>query len=86
LYTVPAGFRFILRHIHVSNPGAAVDFNLSIGADAAGTRLYDGRAIAADTAEDFYHYTTLAAAEDIRGWASVAAQLNVTLNGDLEAV
>jgi hypothetical protein len=39
--TVPAGEKLILRLIHVQNPsGSIVTFTLSIGADAAGTRLW----------------------------------------------
>jgi hypothetical protein len=50
LYTSPADARTRLRHLHVSNPsGAAVDVTLSIGADAAATRILDAFPIAANS-------------------------------------
>ena len=40
-YTAPAAGA-IVRHVRVSNPsGSPVTFTLSVGADAAGTRLFD---------------------------------------------
>lgn len=85
-YTVPAGMRFILRHVHIENPGAAVNFTMSIGADAAATRLFDAYAIAANSVQDYWYYTALAAAEIIQAFASVAAQLVLVIDGDIEAV
>jgi len=87
LYTVPAGFMFLIRHIHISNPSAgAVDATLSIGADAAGTRIFDGRPMPADDVYDWFGYLPMVAGEDIRGWASAAATLNCEISGDLEAI
>jgi len=41
-YTVASGRRGIVRHVHVQNPSASpVTFTASIGADAAGTRIFD---------------------------------------------
>jgi hypothetical protein len=89
-YTVPASTRFILRHIHVQNPsGSAVTFTLSIGADAAGTRLYDAFSIPAaaagerESVKDFYCYHVLEAAEVIQALAGTNNILTLTLNGDV---
>ena len=49
--TVPDGEKLNVRELHVQNPsGAAVTFSLSIGADAANTRLYDAYSIPAAAA------------------------------------
>jgi len=83
LYTVPAGRNALVRHIHFSNPSAgAVDVTVSIGADAAGTRLFDGFSIPADSVYDWFGYVPLAAAEDIRGWSSAAATVNIEVAGE----
>lgn len=85
-YTVPAGLRFILRHVHIENPsGAAVTFTMSIGADAAATRLFDAISIAATSAVDYYFYIPLAAAEIIQALSGTNNVLVLTLSGDLEA-
>src|SRR5678816_2467060 len=87
LYTVPAGFVFLVRQIHYSNPSAgAVDVTTSIGADAAATRLVDGYPIPADSIYDWFGYLPLAAGEDIRGWAGAAATVDCFISGDLEAI
>lgn len=85
-YTVPAGMRFILRHIHVENPAAAVTMTASIGADAAATRIFDAYPVGANAVLDFWFYEALAAAEIIQAFASVAAQLVIVISGDIEAV
>lgn len=82
-YTVPAGLNAVIRHIHVSNPSAAaVDFTLSIGADAAATRLFDGYPIAADSVLDWYPIQPLAAAEIVQALAGTTNILTMTINGD----
>jgi hypothetical protein len=88
-YTVPAVTKTILRHIHVENPsGAAVAFTFSIGADAAGTRLFDAYSIPAagagvtGSAFDHYCYYVLEAAEIIQSFAGTASVLVLTLDGD----
>lgn len=82
LYTVPWGKRIRVLDTHVSNPSAgAVDLTLSIGADAAGTRVYDGLSIPADSRKDDFTPYELAAGEKIQGFASSAATLNLTITG-----
>lgn len=86
-YTVPAGQRLVVRHIHVSNPtGGSVDLTASIGADAAGTRIFDGYPIAADTVLDHFCYYVLEAAELIAAHASAATSLVMTVDGDLDLI
>jgi len=82
-YTTPAATKTIVRHIHVSNPSAAaVDLTLSIGADAAAVRLFDGYPIAADSVLDHFGYYVLEAAEVIQALASTTDVLVLTVDGD----
>lgn len=74
----------LVRSIHVSNPTAsAVDFTLSIGTDAAGTRLYDGFPIANDSAKTFWCYHALANNETIQAFAGTNNVITLTIDGDL---
>lgn len=86
-YTVPAGMRFIIRHIHFSNtPVAAATVTASIGADAAGTRFLDQYPIAASAVYDHYCYYVLAAGEVIQAWQNTGGtSVVLTIDGDLEA-
>ncbi len=82
-YTVPAVTKTIIRHVHISNPsGSAVTFTLSIGTDAAGTRLYDAFSIAANSIRDDYWYQPVEAAEIVQTNAGTTNILVVTCNGD----
>lgn len=84
-YTVPTSVRTIVRHIHVSNPtGSSVDFTLSIGADAAATRLFDGYPISADSVLDHFCYYVLTAAEIIQAFAGTNNVITLTIDGDEE--
>ncbi len=82
LYTVPSTTKTIVRHIHLSNPTAgALTVTLSIGADAAGTRIFDAYSIAAGSVLDHWCYYVLEAAQILAGFAS-AATLVITIDGD----
>lgn len=82
-YTVPALTKTIVRHIHVENPsGSAVTFTLSIGADAAATRLFDAYSIAAGSIIDHYCYYILEVAEIIQALAGTTLVLVITIDGD----
>ncbi len=89
-YTVPASTKTILRWIHVENPSAAaVSFTLSIGVDAAGTRLFDAIFIPAVTdiskgIFDYFCNLPLEAAEIVQAWAPSATNvMTLTLEGDV---
>jgi hypothetical protein len=69
VYTVPALTKAVIRHIHVSNPsGSPVTLTLSIGADAAGTRLMSTYSIPAaaagvtDSIREIFWYQVMDAA------------------------
>lgn len=80
-YTTPASTKTIVRHIHVNNPGAAVTLTMSIGADAAAVRIFDGRSIPTGEFDHFCYYV-LEATEIIQALSSVNNQLTLTIDGD----
>lgn len=81
-YTAPASTRTLVRHVHVSNPsGSTVNFTLSVGADAAGTRLFDAYSIPAGSTLDYWAFLMLDAAEVIQALASVTTTLVITIEG-----
>ena len=87
LYTVPAVTKTIIRHIHLQNPsGGALTVTLSIGADAAGTRLLAAYSIPAAAAGvtgnviDYPCYYVMEAAETLV--SSVASAIVAIINGD----
>lgn len=81
-YTVPSSTVTILQHIHVFNPsGSAVNFTLSIGTDAAGTRLFDAYSIGAGQQLDMFVRIVLSAAEIIQAFGSTTNVLTLTLTG-----
>lgn len=88
-YTVPAATKTIVRHIHVQNPsGSAATFTLSIGADAAATRIIDAFSVPAAAAGvttsviDWWCYYVLEAAEIVQALSGTNNVLTLTLNGD----
>lgn len=82
-YTVPALTKTIVRHVHIQNPsGAAVTFTMSIGADAAATRLFDAYSIAANSVLDHFCYYVLATTEIIQAFAGTNNILTLTIDGD----
>lgn len=89
VYTVPALTKTIIRQIHVSNPSASpVTLTLSIGADAAGTRLMSAFSIPAAAAgvtnsvQDIFWYQVMDAAEILTLSAGTNNILVIVINGD----
>ncbi len=81
-YTVPSATSTKVQNIHVQNPsGSPVTFTLSIGADAAGTRLFDAFSIPAGGIFDSYGPYYLAAAEIIQALAGTNNILTLTIDG-----
>ncbi len=82
-YTVPSLTKTRIRHIHVSNPsGSPVNLTISIGADAAGTRIYDAFPIAANDVLDDYGVYVMDAAEILAAFASVTTTLVIEISGE----
>jgi hypothetical protein len=88
-YTVPTGMALDITWVHVENPAGstATKWTLSVGADAAGTRIWDGQSLAAGSSADYYpNPLTLAAAEIIQAFADVASAIVMVIDGNLRAV
>ena len=82
-YTVPALTKTIIRHIHIQNPSAsAVTFTASIGADAAGTRIFDAYSIAANSVLDHFCYYVMDVAEIFQAFSGTNNILTLTIDGD----
>jgi hypothetical protein len=80
-YTVPAATVTILQHIHVTNPtGSSITFTMSIGADAAGVRIYDAVSIPAGSMIDTFCKYVLNPTEILQAFSSSTAAV-LTLNG-----
>lgn len=89
VYTVAAATKIIIRQLHISNPSAsAVTLTLSIGADAAGTRLMSAFSIPAagagitNSVQDIFWYQIMDATEILTLSAGTNNILNITINGD----
>jgi hypothetical protein len=89
VYTVPALTKTLIRHLHVSNPSASpVGLTLSIGADAAGTRLLSAYSVAAagtgvlGSVQDIFWYQIMDAAEILTLSATINNTLVIVINGD----
>ena len=87
VYTVPAGRLAVIRNIHMVN-GTAGDltFTASIGADAAGTRIFSAETVSAETSFDSFAPFPMVAGEVLQVYASVAASLTITISGEEELV
>lgn len=82
IYTVPGATTFVLRTIHVVNlTGSEINFTLSIGADAAGTRIEYQRAIPAREEFSWGGFIVVAASTAIQAYASAATSANILLAG-----
>jgi hypothetical protein len=89
LFTVPTAEIYVVRHMHVqNNSGAAATLTISIGADAAGTRIYDTYSIPAlaagvvGSAIDIWCFYPLVAAEIMRAVSGTTNVLTLTVSGD----
>jgi hypothetical protein len=81
-YTTPAGTVAVIQHIHVSNPSASpVTFTMSIGSDAAATRIYDGYTIGAGQVLDTFAKYVLQPAEIVQAFGGTTNILTFTLDG-----
>lgn len=82
-YTVPSVTKTVIRHIHVSNPTTSpVTLTMSIGADAAGTRIFDAYSVAGSTVLDHFCYYVAEAAEVIQAKSGTVSTLVLTMDGD----
>jgi hypothetical protein len=83
LYTVAAGTSQVIRLIHVANTsGTAATLTVSIGADAAGTRVIAAESILANATKEYWLYEPAVAAEIVTASAGTNNVLNITISGD----
>lgn len=72
----------LVEMIQIANEsGSAVDLTLSIGTDAAGTRLFDGLSIGANEDKSFRVYIPMVNTEVIQAYASTASVMTITIEG-----
>ncbi|SRR6266550_219074 len=81
-YVVPASTTAKVRMIHFFNgDGSSHTVTVSIGADAAGTRIFKDFVIAAKMGYDWYPDLNMIAAEKIQAYADVTLMVTITING-----
>jgi hypothetical protein len=82
LYTVPANTTAIVRYIRIANTTATDrTVTLSIGADAAATRIFSGTTVPANGSVDWSGFIPMTAAEIVQGLSSAATALTVVISG-----
>lgn len=87
VYTVPTGQVAVIRNIHVINQTTGdLTFTMSIGADAAGTRIFYLQTVSGDEYFDSFAPFVLTAGETIQAYGSAAAGLTITIDGEVELV
>ena len=76
----------VLKHIHVVNKtGGAVTFSLwlgATGANAAGTELFNGQSVAANSVYDWYGNLKMVSTDFLVGGASASTSLTITIEGE----
>ena len=84
-YTVSSGEAVVLKHMHVSNPGggSAATLFVSIGSDAAGTRIHDAYSVAAGGYLDLWCMYPMVAGEILQAYSGTNNVLTFTASGDL---
>ncbi len=87
IYTCPAGRVAVIRNIHIVNSTAGdLTFTASIGADAAATRIFSAQMVNAEDSYDSFAPFVLAAGEVVQAYASAAASLTMTIDGEEELI
>ena len=83
LYVTPPDRTFTLRNIHVCNESAlTAHFTMSIGVDAAGTRIYRNVELEGNGgAFDWSGYMPLDPNELLEAFADIASALTITISG-----
>lgn len=80
----------VIKHIHIANKTAGpVSFSLwlgATGANAAGTELFNGVVVPANSVYDWYGYLKLTSTDFLVGGASAATSLTATIEGEQHVV
>lgn len=81
-YTVPSATTTTVRGIKVTNTtGIPATLFISIGADAAGTRIYSGVSVPGNGSLDWSGYLVLSVGEIIQAYSGTASALTLTISG-----
>lgn len=81
-YTVPGSTTAIIRNIHAFNGNASArTLTVSIGTDAAATRIFDALSIPGNSGVDWSGFMVLSAAEIIQALASNTTSVVLTISG-----
>lgn len=76
----------VIKHIHVTNKtGTAATFTLYLGAtgaNAAGTELFLGQSVAANSSYDWYGNLKVVSTDFIVGGAGTTLALTITIEGE----
>ncbi len=76
----------VIRHIHVANvTTGAINFTLYVGAtggSAAGTELFKGYSVAANSSFDYYGALLMTSTDFLSGLASGATSLTIVVEGE----
>lgn len=84
LFTNSAGTQTIVRHIHLQNNSASpITFTMSIGASAAGTRIYDAFPVAANAVLDAFCYYVLTGTQTLEALAGTTNVSTLTVDADV---
>lgn len=88
LCTPASGTQCTLKHIQATNtdPAATHYLCISIGADAAATRIVDQIAIGANSEYSRWVTHVIAAAEIVCASADTASKIALTINGTLDSL
>lgn len=82
VYTVPGATTTVIRMIHLSNPTAgSLDVTISIGADAAATRIFDGYPLPPDSVFGYPCNFVMTAAEILQAFCSSATSVVIVVSG-----
>lgn len=87
IYTPPAATIYtVIRHIHIANVTAgAITFTLYVGAtggSAAGTELFKGYSVAANSSFDYYTTLKMISTDFLSGLASAGSSLTIVVEGE----
>lgn len=78
--TAGATEKILIRHIHVSNKsGGSANLSMSIGADAAATRIFDAYPVADGTVLDHFGIYELDPTEILQAFSNVNNALVLTI-------
>ncbi len=76
----------VIRHLHISNKtAAAAKFSLWLGAtggNAAGTELFTGYSVAANSSFDYYCAMKVTSADFLVGGSDTATALSIVVEGE----